>query len=745
MSVLSAAAAPLSRYADWLHLRWPAGGVEPLPEVGPDGSTAVPGLFVVGDLTGVPLLKLSADSGARVVQAIAGDASFRAARGRAAGVRDLVVVGAGVSGMAAALEARRLGLDFVVLEARKPFATISDFPKGKPIYTYPRDMENAGELRLRADVKEGLLVELEAQTAGLPVTDASVTGVTRAGGALEVQVKDGEPVRALRVVLAIGRSGNFRELGCPGQDLPKVQTRLHDPADARDLDVLVVGGGDSACEAAIALARAGGRVTLAYRGTELNRPKPENVERVHALAREAGSGLTLALGTTVARVTERTAVLRTPRGELEQPNDLVFALIGREPPIDLLRRCGVRIAGDRDRRWYVTLGLFFLLMVALYNWKSGGTLHAWHQAAGGWPFTVEGWAAGLPATSLAAVAAKSASSPGFWFTLAYSAIVVGFGWRRIRTRNTPYITRQTTTLMAVQVVPLFLLPEILLPWVGVNGWLPGGLADALFPAVDYGHGREYWRAYGFVLAWPLFIYNVFTDQPLWAWLAISFVQTFVLVPLLVWRWGKGAYCGWICSCGALAETLGDRHRHKMPHGPGWNRLNLAGQVLLAVAFLLLALRVVQWLNPEWWLLKDQLYRVTQGSALSWKWVVDVFLAGAVGYGVYFWYSGRAWCRFFCPLAAWMHIVARFSRFAIVAEKKKCISCNVCTSVCHQGIDVMAFANKGRHMQDPECVRCSACVQSCPTGVLQFGEVRPDGRVIRLDRLPASPARLREVG
>ncbi len=91
----------------------------------------------------------------------------------------------------------------------------------------------------------------------------------------------------------------------------------------------------------------------------------------------------------------------------------------------------------------------------------------------------------------------------------------------------------------------------------------------------------------------------------------------------------------------------------------------------------------------------------------------------------------------------MHIYARFSPFAIVADKKKCISCNVCTSVCHQGIDVMNFANKGLPMQDPQCVRCSACVQSCPTGVLQFGRVDRDGRVTELDRISASPVLAQE--
>jgi len=130
---------------------------------------------------------------------------------------------------------------------------------------------------------------------------------------------------------------------------------------------------------------------------------------------------------------------------------------------------------------------------------------------------------------------------------------------------------------------------------------------------------------------------------------------------------------------------------------------------------------------------------------NYAWFVDLLFAGVIGVAFYFHFSGRVWCRFACPLAALMHIYTRFSRFAIVAEKKKCISCNVCTTVCHQGIDVMSFANKGHAMQDPQCVRCSACVQSCPTGVLSFGQVDGNGETIWLDPswLAASPVLMRE--
>jgi len=336
------------------------------------------------------------------------------------------------------------------------------------------------------------------------------------------------------------------------------------------------------------------------------------------------------------------------------------------------------------------------------------------------------------------------ASPGFYYSLAYCVAIVLFGYRRIRRRKTPYVTWQTLSLMAFQVIPLFLLPYVVLPWMGHAGLFDHGVlktvADNLFP------DHSWWRAFGLVLAWPLFVWNFFSSQPLTWWLVIGSIQTFVLIPLIVWRWGKGAYCGWICSCGALAETMGDTQRQKMPHGPRWNRLNLTGQVILAICLVLFAARIVSWTVPHsaagqlLGRFYNQLFY--SHSFYDYYHVVDMFLAGVVGVGMYFWFSGRVWCRFACPLAALMHIYARFTRFRIFADKKKCISCNVCTSVCHQGIDIMSFANKGLPMEDPECVRCSACVHACPTGTLSFGRIGRGGQPI-FDAVPASPVLMAE--
>lgn len=779
----------IRRYMHWLHTRWPAGTVEKLPDIRDDGTTAVEGVRVVGDLTGVPLLKFSSDSGARAIQAILREPDFRRETPGGEAAVDVAIVGGGVSGIAAAIEAKKAGLSFLVFEASAIFSTVANFPKGKPIYTYPNGMTPEGDLQFRSEVhpKEQLLDDLEYQrkAAGVEATFARIERIERDGDVLLLRDGDGKIVtRARRAIVAIGRSGNHRRLGIPGEGSENVFNRLYDPKEFTGRQALVVGGGDSALETAIALAGAGAHVTLSYRKSEFARPKPENVEKIRRLERNptapvavehpsservttatgdfmdaAGShapgSIRLALGTQPVSIAADSVRLKDAAGrETTIGSDVVFTMLGREAPLDFFRRSGIRIRGEWTAATVITFAAFFAFCVFLYNWKAGGSLNHWFQEHRFFPY---GFSEPANPATLSGTLAISARDPGFYYSIAYCLAVLLFGIARIRRRRTPYVTAQTVTLTAIQIVPLFLLPFVVLPLLGHNGVFDVGfgktLADNLFPsAAGAAHGREYWRAFGFILAWPLFIWNVFSPKPLAWWLAIAFVQTFVLIPLVIRRWGKGAYCGWICSCGALAETMGDAHREKMPHGPIWNRVNMTGQVILAAAFLLFFGRVASWSWPD-----SPVGHAAQkffdaflsnwsvlGVHLDYYHVVDIFLAGIVGVGMYFWFSGRVWCRFACPLAALMHVYTRFSRFRIFPDKEKCISCNLCTSVCHQGIDVMNFANKGIPMEDPECVRCSACVQVCPTGVLAFGRYTGSGLPV-LDRTPASPVRMRESG
>ncbi len=555
----------LSRYVNWLHTRWPAGTVEKLPEVNEDGTTAVPGVRVTGDLTGIPLLKFSSDTGARAVQAILKESDFVSGRSNDPNLLDLAIVGGGVSGVAAAIEAKKAGLNYKIFEASQIFSTVANFPKAKPIYTYPTDMIPAGGLQFKADIKEALLDEMEEQrkVAGVDVTIARIERLERKGGELLLHHGDSQTAtRARRVVIAIGRSGNHRKLGCPGEDLDKVFNRLYDPKEFAGKDVLVVGGGDTALETAIAVALCGGNVTVSYRKKEFARPKPENVEKLQMLQanpeaevavekptservttaatyrmrgdKKAGS-VHLALQTRIKEIQKDKVILLNERSqETVLRNDVVFSMIGREAPLDFFRRSGIPIRGEWRASTWISFIAFFVFCVFLYNWKSSGDLNKMFQKNHWFPFNI------MKADDLSTFAGTisiSLRDPSFYYSLAYCVCVVLFGIGRMKRRKTPYVKLQTWSLMAIQVIPLFLLPQIVLPWMGHNGFFDSGaakyVADHLFPLVTYGQRREYWRAFGLVLAWPLLIWNLFTTQPLWWWLTISFVQTFVLIPLII--------------------------------------------------------------------------------------------------------------------------------------------------------------------------------------------------------------------
>lgn len=733
----------IKQYFLWLHGKWPAGIVEPLPEAKPNGSTLLPGVWIAGELLGIPLLKYAANSGKKIAQEVKDylqssskyDSTYLPNQ-----PLDLCILGGGVSGLSCALEAENLELQYKIIESKKPFFTIHDFPNGKPIYLYPENIPTDTSLNLKGTTKEILLENLNS-TKNLKekiyknIISSTVSHIKKLNGIYSVVGIDGnEILQAKTICIAMGRSGEYNQLNIPGAQLPKVFYKLHDPFEFKSKNVIVVGGGDSALETAILLSEAGANVSLSYRKDEITRAKLENINKFFEFVNQ--KKIHYYPSSTLLEIRENSVQLETQEKKtLAVANDFVFAMIGRKPPLDFFRKSGIPIQGEWKLKKILSLIFFIFFCIWLYHWKLDGSfVYELFRAKGWFPFQWEALRAEFhPRQGFLYIIATNLVSPSFYYSFLYTALVGIFGILRVRRNPTPYIKLQTLTLFLIQFIPLFFLPYFLLPWLGSLGWYDTGLgawfADTFFPRVDYGLGREYWRAFGFILAWPLFIWNVFSGAPLWGWLVLSFIQTFVIVPIIVWKWGKGAYCGWICSCGALAETLGDAHRKKMPHGPLWNKLNMLGQVILLFAIFLLLLRIASWLLPGWIAhpIQNLFFSLLYGwNPFTYYYLVDVWLAGILGVGLYFHFSGRTWCRFACPLAALMHIYARFSRFRIFSDKKKCISCNICTSVCHQGIDVMAFANKGLPMEDPQCVRCSACVVNCPTEVLSFGYLDKKG-------------------
>lgn len=758
-----------SLYFPWLQKSNPTGTVDQFPELRDGFETTVSDLYCVGDLTGIPLIKLAADSGCELMDQLAEDEQF--AREREANnddsIYDLVIAGAGPSGISAAIHAKEKGYTHLVLESSQKFNTIVNFPTGKPIYVTPEDQPFKSKLTFSDGNKESLLEELHDDIAGmdLPIREGeTVKRVIKENGYFTVESAQ-DSYKALRVIVAIGKTGNARQLGVPGDKLPKVFTRLIDPGEHEDQDVLVVGGGDSALEAAVALARNGNRVTHSYRKAEFSRPKEHNVDAFNQQVEQGN--ITPIFESNVKEIREEDVVLTTKEGEKTLPNQAVFGLIGTEFPIRFFKRSGIRMEGEKRLADWVSNAALVLFAGLLYFGKKAPatpvsgvreflTLPA-TLAAMAWPKATNGILAWVSVICLVACGAYLVQhvvrnpfryftgrwnafkylyyagaagmfaylyiafklggqkmgpwAMGGWYTLMYSLTIVVFGLRRIYARPTGYIKRQTYVLMAFQVIPLCILPMFVLPWMGNGGMLGSWVMENAFP------GESYWRAYGFILAWPLFIHNLATSQPTMFWLIVGIGQSFLIIPWLNYMWGKGAYCGWVCSCGALAETLGDEYRTKAPHGPAAKKTDNVGQIVLwfAGGVTLLALAAGKAPGP-----------LAVHAKHVYNIVVDIVFAGVLGLGVYFFMSGRVWCRFLCPLAALMHIYTRFSKYRIMSNKKRCISCNICTKVCHMGIDVMGYANKGIPMNDVECVRCSACVVNCPMQVLTFGNVgRPD--------------------
>lgn len=247
----------IRKYSTWLHGQWPSGTVEKLPMINSDGTTNIPGVYIVGDLTGVPLLKFSADSGARAIEHLSTSERFIHHQKSASSVYDLIIIGGGVSGYAAAIDAKKRGLNFLLLEASEAFSTIKNFPNKKPIFTYPYEMSPKGELKFNDNdnTKERLLDNLNKKSESLDIKPRikNVSHIKRDGKHINVFVDAGEVLHACCVIVAIGRSGNYRRLGVEGEENSKVVNRLHNSTKYADKKTVVVGGGDSALEGTIAI------------------------------------------------------------------------------------------------------------------------------------------------------------------------------------------------------------------------------------------------------------------------------------------------------------------------------------------------------------------------------------------------------------------------------------------------------------------------------------------------------------
>jgi len=312
-----------------------------IPLVKPDFETNVPGIFIAGELGGMGLIRNAVEQGKQAVASISRlDGLGRSDR------HDVVIVGAGPAGFAASLGAMQAKLRFVTIEQDTLGGTVAHFPRGKLVMTQPAELPIVGKMKFTETTKEKLL-EFWQGVAGktrLKVNyEERVTGITPAStgaGFTVTTTKSSYETRA--VLLTIGRRGTPRQLGVPGEALSKVVYRLIDAEQYRGMKVLVVGGGDSALEAAHSIAdQPGTEVILSYRSAAFTRAKPKNRDKVEAYAREGR--LRVVLNSSVKEIHED-AVLIEQNGKVARvANDAVIVSAGGILPTGFLKEAGITV------------------------------------------------------------------------------------------------------------------------------------------------------------------------------------------------------------------------------------------------------------------------------------------------------------------------------------------------------------------------------------------------------------------
>jgi thioredoxin reductase len=309
--------------------------------------TTVPGLFIVGELGGLALVKNAIGQATRVIDRISQMAPGLRRAGND-GTCDVLIVGSGPAGLAAAAAARERGLSSAVLEqAENLGGTIFHYPRRKLVLVQAVDIPIYGRLKEAEYEKEELLRVLQdlCRRGRLDVRfHERAAGLEREGKLLGVRSTSGV-TRARFVVLALGRRGTPRKLGVPGEELPKVMYQLIDAESYQGQRVLIVGGGDSAVEAALGLARQpGNRVTLSYRREKLVRIKKKNEDRISALLTQGR--VEAIFSSEVDEILLGAVRLKTSAGTRTVPNDYVFVFAGGDPPFALLKQMGVRFGGE---------------------------------------------------------------------------------------------------------------------------------------------------------------------------------------------------------------------------------------------------------------------------------------------------------------------------------------------------------------------------------------------------------------
>jgi len=310
---------------------------------------------------------------------------------------------------------------------------------------------------------------------------------------------------------------------------------------------------------------------------------------------------------------------------------------------------------------------------------------------------------------LSALLNGNEASRFFLYGFIYTLCILVMGVRMIiHYRHSKYQILRTCSVMFFQTSFAFLLPEIL---IRLNK-----------PYFDFKN------------IWPL-DYSFFFDSRLDTLTQNGTLGLFMLgwgialiiigVPVFVYFFGKRWYCSWVCGCGGLAETLGDPYRQLSNKTlKAWKVERWMVHAVLVFAIVMTAGVLYTYFTDSGWFLFFDSYQLREVYGAF----IGAGFAGVVGTGFYPVMGNRVWCRFGCPLAAYLGIIQRFkSRFRITTNGGQCISCGNCSTYCEMGIDVRWYAQRGQNIVRSSCVGCGICSSVCPRGVLNLEVKNEAGR------------------
>lgn len=303
----------------------------------------------------------------------------------------------------------------------------------------------------------------------------------------------------------------------------------------------------------------------------------------------------------------------------------------------------------------------------------------------------------------------SGNEAGRWFLYGflYSVVMSVMGIRMlIKYRHNKYQIIRTFSVLFFQICFAFTLPEILVrfnkPYMDLkNAW-----------PLDYDFFFE-WNINGLIENGRLGVFMLF-------W---GVVLTLVIVPLFSYLFGKRWYCSWVCGCGGLSETLGDPYRQLSDKSlKSWKFERYIVHGVLVFAILMTFMTLYTYFSEVSVLFGVSTFDVQK----IYGFLIGSIFAGVIGTGFYPIFGSRVWCRFGCPLAAYLGLVQRFkSRFRITTNGAQCISCGNCSTYCEQGIDVRSYAQRGEDIVRASCVGCGICSAVCPRGVLKLENAPED--------------------